>query len=167
MILDWMTKEIRWSPGFLCLSHWKMITLNSLEILMRYVFLEDLRNNYLCISVSQIINIQVMTREELIGFCRYYKGEKENPFSISPVWYIWNIEKEWVDKMMINNAECQDLSLAMNHYVSYGFKDFEKNDHIPITLKSMLLSLLEKWTEGMVTDKDFREFYDKWKNRSI
>lgn len=45
MILDWMTKGIRWSPGFLCLSHWKMITLNSLEILMRYVFLEDLRNN--------------------------------------------------------------------------------------------------------------------------
>ena len=108
-----------------------------------------------------------MTRKELIGFCRYYKGEKENPFSISPVWYIWNIEKEWVDKMIINNAECQDLSLALNHYVSYGFKDFEKNDHIPITLKSMLLSLLEKWNEGMVTDKDFREFYDKWKNRSI
>ena len=98
---------------------------------MRYVFLEDLRNNYLCISVSQIINIQVMTRKELIRFCRYYKGEKENPFSISPVWYIWNIEKEWVDKMIINNAECQDLSLALNHYVSYGFKDFEKNDHIP------------------------------------
>ena len=69
--------------------------------------------------------------------------------------------------MIINNAECQDLSLALNHYVSYGFKDFEKNDHIPITLKSMLLSLLEKWNEGMVTDKDFREFYDKWKNRSI
>lgn len=108
-----------------------------------------------------------MTRKELIGFCRYYKGEKKNPFDISPSWYIWDIENKWVDELMINNGVGQYLSSTLNHYISAGFKDFEKYDDTPITLKSMLLSILERWNEGMVSYEDFSEFYDKWKNNSI
>ena len=107
-----------------------------------------------------------MDRKDLLSSCRYYKGEKENPFDNSPARYVWNIEKDWVDGMT-NDEVCDGLSAALNHYIHVGYKDFDKFDDTPITLKSMLLSLLEKWNEGMVSYDGFSDFYDKWKSHSI
>ncbi len=39
-----------------------------------------------------------MTREELIGYCKYYKGEEECPFKCETTDYIfWLGEKRYVD----------------------------------------------------------------------
>ena len=37
-----------------------------------------------------------MTREELIKQCRYYKGEKINPFDIDSLQWYWDMERVYV-----------------------------------------------------------------------
>ena len=108
-----------------------------------------------------------MTKECAITFCRYFRGEKENPYKISPAWYVWIIEKDWVDEMLHDNITTQEHSLQLSHYIAMGYADFEKFDDTPITLKSKLFALLEKWNEGIVDRNAFAQFYTKWKEHKI
>ncbi len=38
-----------------------------------------------------------MQKEDAIKFCKYYKAEKENPYHQSPSYYIWIVERMWVN----------------------------------------------------------------------
>lgn len=106
-------------------------------------------------------------KECAITFCRYFKGEKENPYKVSAAWYIWATEKDWVDEILLDNIVTDKQSLERNHYLEMGLADFEKFDDTPITLKSKLFALLEKWNEGIVSKDDFAQFYTKWKEHEI
>ncbi len=108
-----------------------------------------------------------MDKKDLLVFCKYYKGERSNPNKISAAWYVWQVEKEWVEEMALDDVVNECLSNSLNHYISLGYSDFEKFDDTPITLKAMLFSLLEKWNEGMVTRDGFSAFYTKWKEHKI
>lgn len=106
-----------------------------------------------------------MDKKDLIKFCNYYRGESENPYKVSAAWYIWVAEKDWVDEMLLDNVVTDKQSLELNHYLEIGFSDFEKFDDTPITLKSKLFALLEKWNEGIVSKDNFAQFYSKWKGK--
>lgn len=108
-----------------------------------------------------------MKNKDLLKFCRYYKGEDENPFSGCPQFYIWVFEKDWVNEMGPDNVVSENLSLVLLRYISAGYADFEKHDDIPITLKAMLYLLMEKWNESIVTKDAFADFYNKWLHRQI
>ncbi len=106
-----------------------------------------------------------MDKKDLIKFCNYYRGESENPYKVSAAWYIWVTEKDWVDEMLLDNVVTDKQSLELNHYLEMGFADFEKFDDTPITLKSKLFALLEKWNEGIVSKDEFAQFYSNWKEK--
>lgn len=108
-----------------------------------------------------------MDKKELLAFCKYYKGEKTNPNKHSAAWYVWTVEKDWVEEMALDNAVNEIMSKPLNHYISLGYADFEKYDDTPITLKAMLFSLFEKWNEGMVTRDGFSAFYSKWMDEKV
>lgn len=82
----------------------------------------------------------------------------------SAAWYIWVVEKEWVDEMLCANTITSAESSGLERYLASGFADFEKFDATPITLKSRLFGLMEKWNEGFVTKESWSRFYENWKN---
>lgn len=108
-----------------------------------------------------------MNRKDLIKSCNYYRGEIENPYKVSAAWYVWVTEKDWVEEMLLDNVVTDKQSMELNHYLSMGFADFEKFDATPITLKSKLFALLEKWNEGIVTKDDMSSFYSRWKEHKV
>lgn len=108
-----------------------------------------------------------MDKKDLIKFCKYYRGESKNPYKVSAARYVWVTEKDWVEEMLLDNVVTDKQSLELNHYLAKGFADFEKFDDTPITLKSKLLALLEKWNEGIVSKDDFVKFYSNWKEKNV
>lgn len=108
-----------------------------------------------------------MDKKDLLAFCNYYKGEQSNPNKHSAAWYVWQVEKDWVEEMALDNVVNDCMAKPLNRYISLGYADFEKFDDTPITLKAMLFSLLEKWNEGVVARDDFSSFYAKWKGHEI
>ena len=46
-----------------------------------------------------------MTREELIKQCRYYKGQKENPFTDDEISWFWDMERVYVESGGTFNGE--------------------------------------------------------------
>ncbi len=108
-----------------------------------------------------------MDKKELLVFCKYYKGEKTNPNKPSTAWYVWAVEKDWVEEMTLDDVVNDCVSKSLDRYMSLGYADFEKFDDTPITLKAVLFSLFEKWNEGMVTREDFSAFYTKWRDGKI
>lgn len=108
-----------------------------------------------------------MDKKDLMKFCKYYRGESKNPFKVSAAYHVWVAEKDWVDEMLLENVVTEKQSMELNHYLSMGFADFEKFDDTPITLKSKLFTLLEKWNEGIVSKDDMSRFYSKWKEHKV
>lgn len=95
-------------------------------------------------------------KEELLTSCRYYKGEKKNPYEDAIKSMFWEYEKKWLDMFL---DESQTLIKYRDEYVKDGLLDFESNDDVPITLKSMLYNRFLYWSEG--TPNEFKKFYKK------
>lgn len=98
-----------------------------------------------------------MTREELIKFCKYYKGEKECPYTNdspedSMKRHFWNYESYWVDSDDKIRSENVGLLRA------YGLEDFNANDGTPISLKALLLNRWGHW-EGLYDIEGFKKWY--------
>lgn len=104
-----------------------------------------------------------MKHNELIKFCRYYKGQKEppddNPF--------FGYEKAWVEltekAVEKEDAEAQELlSEYVLTYLRYGLQTFQQSDGVPATLKALLLDRYLHWLggNGLKIDADgFKRFY--------
>ena len=107
---------------------------------------------------------------ELLKQCRYYRGEKENPFENYAPAYLWMVEKDWVARE-IAEAEVETLtdvsSDALEQYRNAGLIDFEKSDGIWLGLKVSLYQLLQHWNEGMASVEDWKRFYADWKDRRL
>ena len=108
-----------------------------------------------------------MSTNNVLQYCKYYHHEPINPYNLSVAAYLWQIEKEWIEEMQLEDRVSGRLSLSLNHYIASGYADFEKLDDTPITLKAMLFTLLEKWNEGIVTRDDFSLFYTKWNDHEF
>lgn len=40
-----------------------------------------------------------MEKKDYLPFCRYYKGEKENPYKSGNKALFWDYERAWIDLM--------------------------------------------------------------------
>lgn len=93
-------------------------------------------------------------RDELLTSCRYYKGEKENPYKDGNKALFWEYEKKWLDMFL---GESQTLIAYRDEYVKDGLLDFESKDDVPTTLKAMLYNRFLYWLEG--SPDEFKKFY--------
>ncbi len=109
-------------------------------------------------------------KSELLKQCRYYKGEKSNPFTSGIRSILWVAEHDWVERENVDEKEealSDKSSEIMAEYRSAGLLDFEKSDGIWIGLKAALFHLLQHWNEGIASHEDWQRFYKKWKDESF
>lgn len=105
-----------------------------------------------------------MNREELIRLCRYYHGEKENPYANvgGNKSMLWFYEQSWVnDMIMSRDGETGILEEYLNGYISAGLLDFRRDDGVPVKLKSYLFSVYMKG-ESVRNTEPFKAFYCKY-----
>ena len=95
-----------------------------------------------------------MTREDYIGFCRYYNGEDECPKGVRVSF--WEYERSWVDMSM---SQGYILSNMIDDYIAYGLANFEVTDNAPMSLKAVLFNKFSHWS-GCDTE-GFKRWYKK------
>lgn len=98
-----------------------------------------------------------MEKQDLLQFCKYYKGEENSPFQ-GTEGALWGFEKTWVAFSLNPEKGFDYLSSCLNEYLSCGLRDFEQFDDTPVSLKAVLFNRFEQWDEG----GDFKEFYRKY-----
>lgn len=99
-----------------------------------------------------------MRINNLIDYCRYYKGEEENPFEGKDQnkAMFWFYERHWVNEISKNENL---ISEYLSDYLRNDLDNFSFNDHIPITLKALLFNRYNHWNMGGA--EGFKEFYLK------
>ena len=97
-----------------------------------------------------------MKEQDLIAFCRHYKGEENNP---DPQDSIWRYERFWVEETM---KDCPDFGRLLDDYLSAGLRTFNMYDDTPVTLKAVLFNSFMQQAEGMARVEDFKSWYDRF-----
>lgn len=104
-------------------------------------------------------------KEELIKFCRYFKGEAENPWKNCIKALFWEWEKKWVEFTLkvYKGQQKMFLDRMLNEYIAVGLRTFNDTDDTPATLKALLFNrylYLNKlpMKEGV---ESFKDFYNK------
>lgn len=101
----------------------------------------------------------------LVELCRYYRGEKTNPYEGKDQnkSRFWEYEKLWVEQTRIIENEGEDsealkfLGQMISDYQNAGLWDFEVFDHVPLPLKAILFNRYQNWLEG--SPDDFKIWY--------
>ena len=96
----------------------------------------------------------------LLDFCSYYDGKENNePDHTSGM--LWEYERVWVMRM-----QNWDFSLGeVNEYIHYGVGDFNADDGVPISFKTILFNRYMHWN-FCGTVEGFKEWYlATYKNR--
>ena len=100
---------------------------------------------------------------ELIKYCRYYKGEKKNPFIKfgNDSHILWNLEKYWVNAY--SNGGNIVLSECLDEYKLANLTDFCSNDSTHITYKALLFNRYGKNCYSLSHAADsFKKLYTKY-----
>lgn len=106
-----------------------------------------------------------MTEQDLIHYCRYYKGENECPYSDNSKSMLWDTERSWVfDSIAIISSTGEgDFGTELNEYLAYGLENFKNMDETPITLKARLFNRYAKTAYSMRDAVEpFKNFYRKY-----
>lgn len=102
-----------------------------------------------------------MKETDILHHCRYYHGEKNNPFDCKSQnnAMFWDYERKWVQDMK-NDADFSDV---LAEYMNVGLRDFSETDDTPITLKALLFNRFCHWRSASMLDcvEDFKKFYDE------
>lgn len=98
-----------------------------------------------------------MEKKDYLPFCRYYKGEKENPYKSGNKALFWDYERVWIDKSV--DEKDDTLGDMLDEYIAYGLGEFEQMDNTPVTLKALLFNRYSHWM-GCNTD-GFKKWYKK------
>ena len=86
--------------------------------------------------------------------CKYFKGEKENPFTPDDVKFVfWECEKRWL------NATESHKSKMLDQYPYFGLDDHKKNDGTPMSLKAEILNWHYQHGGDYETAKGFIDLY--------
>jgi hypothetical protein len=93
--------------------------------------------------------------------CRYFKGEKENPFDKekqNEEHMLWFYESKW---HAMNESDDDMLDLHLSEYTSMpGLVSFEHLDGTPITLKALLFNRFCKgYYARIFALDDFKKWY--------
>lgn len=101
-----------------------------------------------------------MKREELIKQCRYYKGDRINPFSSDRNKNtLWFYERAWLNEMLSSF----DFSDMINDMSRVGLGEFAASFDMPVTLVALLFNRYAKDSNSMAeTAQSFREFLPKY-----
>lgn len=93
-----------------------------------------------------------------LSYCKYYKGESENPWDITATggfnvwrkWY-WNLEKQWVGE--INDELTEDDYIGLK---KWGVYDYFVNYGLPLSLVDLILGYHNKiaGNSGIEIDHD-------------
>lgn len=103
--------------------------------------------------------MELKEMKDLLHYCRYYKGEKENPFE-GTKGMLWQWEKSWILILAGNNEKDEEyMSQILEDYIMAGLKDFEKWDGTPITLKALLYNRFDHWNESEGFESFYRKYY--------
>lgn len=106
-----------------------------------------------------------MSMNDLIKYCRYYKGEKECPESINEKGKsnIWFYEQIWVEREDLRDEnEYNTLE-----YIRAGLKDFNVDDGSPLTLKALLFNRHTHWCGGYGLESDTKNFKEWYINNYL
>ncbi len=112
-----------------------------------------------------------MKREELIKYCRYYKGEKENPYDgkNQDAAMFWEYESIWVDRLF---SDTKFLKMMQDELIEVAANLEDKDPQIidnsrPFSLVALLFNRWCKWCndchmsyKGVVGD--FERWYKKY-----
>lgn len=99
-----------------------------------------------------------MKKEELLKYCRYYKGEEEiTNNQDADIYIIWRAERAWVQDF--SNDEITQKTL--NEYIAFGLIDFSITDNTPIHLKAFIFQSYCHYIER-VDIENFKNFYTKY-----
>jgi len=96
-------------------------------------------------------------KEDLIKFCRYFKGEAE-PSKGTNVLF-WEYEKVWVELSENPKEDSENFKMViawLDDYLRAGLSLFKNDDDVPITLKALLFN---RYTHWMQTNDGFKEWY--------
>lgn len=93
---------------------------------------------------------------QFVKQCRYYTGEKENPFQEGIKSLLWDYEKKWVEFNQNPNDE-SFLEEIISEYQTIGLTKFNEDDGVPMTLKALLLNRYMYWNDGNVDH--FKQWY--------
>lgn len=99
--------------------------------------------------------------EDLIKYCRYYKGEEFCPEDISKDENesLWYYEQLWVKRDELRDEKGYNTT----GYIDYGLKDINDDDGVPITLKALLFNRYCHWSGGYGNDVEgFKKWYKKY-----
>lgn len=97
--------------------------------------------------------------EELLKFCRYYKGEGDSPFKDQNKSMLWFYERVWVLDMLNNRLEGSLIS----EYIYAGLGDFADNDGVPMSYKAYLFNRYAQGCNSMMDAVEpFKNFYTKY-----
>ena len=73
---------------------------------------------------------------ELITYCRYYKGESITPYKDGATAWLWEVEKEWAHAG--DNNQVEDLRQYLQEYFEAQLAEFQIDDATPIRLKALI-----------------------------
>lgn len=101
-------------------------------------------------------------REKLIELCRYYKGEKENPYKGEQnKACIWSYEHAWL--LEFAKPQSRLLMSYLSQYTAVGLTCFSTHDGVPVTLKALLFN---RYARTQYSDyeavESFKRFYNKY-----
>lgn len=105
-----------------------------------------------------------MKKKDYIKFCRYYKGEKENPYDgiDQNKMMLWFYEKCWIDFNLSDNGR-STLADYIGDYSSAGLSLFEMQDDTPASLKALLFNRYAKTANSMIEAVEpFKKFYKQY-----
>lgn len=86
----------------------------------------------------------------LLKYCRYYKGEKSNPFKGKDGYngYFWDYERVWVEQTLLSYKETETSFFddMIEEYLHSGLATFQQKDDTPVTLKALLYNRYGHWS---------------------
>lgn len=110
-----------------------------------------------------------MKESDLLQYCRYYKGERENPYEGKDQnkTMLWLYERTWVHDTMsvVDKGEVGEVAgRILDEYTAVGLAEFENTDGVPITLKSLLFNRYAQGNMSSMMDsvEPFKKFYKRY-----
>ena len=102
-----------------------------------------------------------MKKKNLLDYCKYYKGEKENPYEENKA-MLWLAERTWHEEYSKNNCLTDFLIDMCEEYNHAGLLNFKETDGVPIAMKATIFRLYTKYCYGTLREagEDFKIFYN-------
>ena len=100
-------------------------------------------------------------KKDLLKYCKYYKGEKENPYEGNKA-MLWLAESVWYREYSKDNNLTDMLLSVCENYDEAGLLNFKETDGVPIALKATIFTLYAKYNSGTIREagEQFKQFYN-------